>query len=149
MADITREQVVTALETLLGSITANGLPLKTIGRRLRDPENVKSDDRPALFLVEHLDHWDESNKSPDIPAVRSMTVWGILYTDVGADQNAIPMMQINQFIESIEAALDPDNAGFTLGGIVHSCKLAGEGIRAAGDTTGKSLAAIPIRIVLP
>lgn len=146
----TREAIMTALVTQLAGITADTTPLKSCSRRVRDPENVASNDRPALFLVEHLDNWERL--APNIQAKRMLTVWALLYTDIGADENAIPMTQINQFIESIEAALAPDNRAtntFTLGGLVFSCMLKGEGFRAAGDTTGKSLTALPIEIILP
>lgn len=152
MATPTREQVMTVLLAQLSRITdADGNPLKTCGRRLRDPENVTSDQRPALFLVEHQDHWQANDY--DLPAIRIMTVWAVLYTDVGGDENAIPMTQINGFIESIEAMLDPStdnpNGGYTLNDLVRAVQIAGEGVRAAGDTTGKSVAAIPLRIVIP
>lgn len=142
---------MTTLLAQLSTITdGSGNALKSSGRRLRDPENVDGSARPALFLVEHLDHWETS--SPDLPAVRSMTVWAILYTDA-PDENAIPMTQINQFIESIEAKLDQStdnaNGGYVLDGLARSVQIVGEGVRAAGDTTGKSLAAIPIRIIIP
>ena len=146
----TREQIMTALLAQLSGIMAQGVGLVAVGRRVRDPENVPSDQRPALFLVEHLDSWDRP--APNLPAKRILTVWALLYTDVGTDENLIPMTQINYFIESIEAALAPDMLAlnrFTLGGLVFNCMLDGEGIRAAGDTTGKSVAAIPIKIILP
>jgi hypothetical protein len=144
-----REQIMTTLLAQLDGITANGVALKTSGRRLRDPENVPGTDRPALFLVEHLDNWDRTGIN--LPAKRTMTVWAIIYTDIGADENAIPMTQINYFIEAIEAALAPDAPSlnrFTLGGLVFNCMIEGGGIRAAGDTTGKSIAAVPISILL-
>lgn len=155
---VTREQIMTALETQLAGIQANGMALKTIGRRVRDPENVASDKRPALYLVEHADAWERP--SPSVPAKRILTVWALIYTDVASitgsttsplNEQVIPMTQINQFIEAIEAALAPDTPWenrFTLGGLVFNCMLDGEGIRAAGDTTGKSLAAVPIKIML-
>lgn len=146
----TREQIMTALVAQLAAITAGSTALKSASRRVRDPENVTSNDRPALFLVEHLDNWERP--APNIQAKRILTVWALLYTDIGQDENAIPMTQINQFIESIETALSPDNKAtntFTLGGLVFSCMLKGEGFRAAGDTTGKSLTAMPIEIILP
>lgn len=146
----TREQIMTALVALLQPITAQGTPLAAIGRRLRDPENVPGNERPALFLVEHQDHW--RRESPSQPAVRTMLIWAVLYTDVGTNENLIPSTQVNYFIEAIEAALASDNPIFnrcTLGGLVHSVMLKGDGIRAAGDTTGKSLCAMPIEILLP
>jgi hypothetical protein len=150
---------MTALLAQLAGITASGVPLKAYGRRLRDPENVTSDQRPALFLVEHMDQWERP--SPSEPAIRKLTAWAVLYTDTASvtgdpasplNEQLIPSTQINQFIESIETALAPDNpvlGRFTLGGLVYSCMLKGDGIRAAGDITGKSLCALPIEIIIP
>jgi hypothetical protein len=146
----TREQIMTALVAQLEGITAQGKALVAIGRRLRDPENVPGNERPALFLVEYKDEWERP--SPSVPPIRKMLVWAILYTDVGTDENLIPATQVNYFMEAIEAALAPDNpmvGRFTLGGLVYSCMLKAEGVRAAGDTTGKSLCAVPIEIILP
>ena len=146
----TREQIMDALLAQLAGITAQSTPLTAYGRRLRDPENVPGDQRPALFLVEHGDGWERP--SPSVPPKRILTVWALLYTDVGQNENLIPMTQINYFIESIEAALAPDMPAlnrFTLSGLVFNCMLDGEGLRAAGDTTGKSVAALPIKIILP
>jgi hypothetical protein len=145
----TREQIMAALLAQLSTIQANSVPLKAFGRRLRDPENVPGTDRPALYLVEHLDQWERP--SPRAPAVRKLTVWAVLYTDAPSE-NTIPSTQVNQFIEAIEAALKPDNAmlgTFTLGGLVYSCMIKGEGLRSSGDTTGKSVAGLPIEIILP
>lgn len=154
----TREQIMTALLALLSPVQAQGVPFKTSGRRLRDPENVGSQDRPALFLVEHLDNWERP--AINLPPKRIMTVWAIIYTDIATitgdptspvNEQIIPSTQINYFIEGIETALAPDTPSLnrnTLGGLVFNCMLDGEGIRAAGDTTGKSLAALPIKIML-
>lgn len=147
---IDRETVMDALLALLGTATANGVPFTSKGRRLRDPENVPSNDRPALFVVEHIDNWERQSVS--LPARTELKAWAIIYSDVGTDENLIPMTQLNQFIQAFEALLQPDNpivGRCTLGGLVYSCMLKGEGIRAAGDTTGKSLCAAPIEIIFP
>lgn len=145
-----REAIMTALLARLSVIQAEGVSLKQYGRRLRDPEDVTGDARPALFLVEHSDEWERA--AINLPAKRMLTAWALIYTDVGSNENAIPMTQINQFIEAVETALAPDDVirgTCTLGGLVLSCLLKGTGIRASGDVTGKSLAALPIEIILP
>ncbi len=145
-----RETVMNALLARLATATAAGVPFKASGRRVRDPENVPGDQRPALYLVEHEDDWERP--AINLPAKTSMTVWALVYTDVGMNEDLIPMTQINQFIQAIEALLAPDTPvlnRFTLGGLVFNCMLKGRGIRAAGDTTGKSLAALPIEIIFP
>ena len=146
----TRETIMTALVAQLAPIQANGVALVACGRRVRDPENVPGDQRPALYLVEHGDAWERVGIN--VPAKRVLTVYALLYTDVGQNESLIPMTQVNLFIEAIEAALAPDDVirnTFTLGQLVTSCMLKGDGWRAAGDTTGKSVTAIPIEIILP
>jgi len=153
---VSREDVMGALQTALTGLSIT-LPenqggatftLKFVARRVRDPENVDSSDRPCIYLVEHIDNWE--SQALDVPSVRIMNVWALLYIDTGTNENLVPMTQVNLFIEQMEATFDPDNgSGATLAGYVRSVKLAGEGVRAAGDTTGKMFAAIPINIVIP
>jgi hypothetical protein len=151
MSGITREQIMTALVTWLTPITAQGVPLKFVARRVRDPENVPATDRPCIYLVERGDEWEMDDKAPDTPAIRILIVAALIYTDVGTNENAIPATQLNYFIEAIENAFLPDDLGgsFTLGDTVRSAMIAGNGLRASGDTTSKSLAVVPIRIVIP
>jgi hypothetical protein len=175
MATVTREAVMNALVSVLTvlktaaaiptvdaatgqTITPALPPLKFVARRVRDPENVESNERPCLYLVEHLDTYEQD--SIDIPSIRGMVVRALLYVDVSSVASAtagqppgvgvIPMTQVNYYIEAMETALSPDGpGGFVLGEMVRSCWIVGTGIRASGDTTGKMLAAIPIVIELP
>jgi hypothetical protein len=142
----TREQIMAALFGKLSTCFA----FVAVGRRLRDPENVASNERPALYLIEHEDEYQRP--APNLPPIRTLTCWAIVYTDSRQDQNAIPATQQNNIIDAIDVALAPggsDDGYQTLGGLVFSCMVDGHVQRASGDVTGKGLIAIPIKIIMP
>lgn len=142
-----REQIANKLFALL----SKSATFKTMSRRNRDPEGLDPSETPALFLVENEDKWDRSSGF-NIPAIRAMNLVAIIYTDCGPDQNAIPSSFINDTLDAIEAAMVPDDqqtGAFTLGGLVQSCDIDGLSQRASGDVTGKALAVVPIRILIP
>ena len=146
----TREQIMTALLAQLSTITAQSIPL--VGLRAARPRSGKRPERSASGTFSDRAPRQLGSAGTEPAGEAHSDGVGAVYTDVGTDKNAIPMTQINYFIEAIEAALAPDMLAlnrFTLGGLVFNCMLDGEGIRAAGDTTGKSVAAIPIKIILP
>lgn len=145
----------TIMQALYNRLSA-GYPFKAGGRRLVDPENVKSDKRPALYVVKH----DETFVRPsyNLPPVVDILAWAIVYTDVprdaagAADPSVIPEDEEDDILDALEAALTPgpaDDGRQTLGGLVHSCIIDGVVERAAGDVTGKGMLAIPIKIMRP
>lgn len=144
----TREQIITALFNLLQA----SAEFVTAGRRNTDPEGLSSAQTPALFLVEDVDKWDRS-AGYNNPAKREMRLFAILYNDVGtSNPSLVPNTIINNALDAIEAAMVPDdviNDTFTLGRLVQSCTIDGESQRSSGDTTGKALAVVPIRILFP
>ncbi len=144
----TREAIMAALFTALQGTSTFVLS----SRRLQDPEGLTPQDTPALFLIEHEDHW-ERKAGYNIPAVRTLRCLALIYIDVGSDNpNAIPSTFINNALDAIEIAFaPPPNAtnAFTLGGLVQAVTLDGPSVRASGDITGKGLVQIPIRILLP
>ena len=142
----TREQVMRALFELL----SRAGPFKSAGRRNRKPETIPAHDTPALMLVEHSDHY--ANASTSQPSVRRMMVRAIVYSDVGTNENAIPAAIVNPILDAIDAALRPAVPGAgacTLGGLVASVVIDGTIIKAPGDVTGKSVAIVPLNILLP
>lgn len=143
----TREQAITALFDLLKA----SAEFKTSGRRNTNPEGLSPADTPALFLVEDTDKWDRTSGYNNL-AKREMKLYAILYNDVGTDDTQVPNSIINDALDAIEAAMVPDdvqNGTFTLGKLVQSCTIDGESQRSSGDTTGKALAVVPIRIIFP
>jgi hypothetical protein len=145
---ITREQIMEALFTVLQGSSE----FVTASRRLQNPEGLTPASTPALFLVEHEDNWERGKGGYNLPPIRSIHARAIVYIDVGNDPNAIPSSFINMALDAIETAFAPDNHAtnsFTLGGLVQACVLDGNSVRASGDVTGKGLADVPIRILLP
>ena len=142
----TREQVMNALLALLKATGS----FVTISRRNRNPEGLAPSQSPALFLVEALEEY--SRPSPTVQPKRALVVKAIFYNDVGPDENAIPSTPINNALDALDVALKPDDPAtnrFTLGGLVFSAMIEGTIEKASGDVTGKSLAVVPIKIVLP
>lgn len=143
----TREQAVTALFNLLSASSA----FVTKGRRNTNPEGLGPSQTPAFFLVEDGDKWDRSSGYNNF-AMREMKLYAIVYNDVGTDDTQVPNTIINNALDAIEAVMVPDdviNGTFTLGKLVQSCTIDGESQRSSGDTTGKALAVVPIRILFP
>jgi hypothetical protein len=143
---VTREQIMTALLTTL---TASG-NFPTYGRRNRHPETIAATNTPALILVGHGETYER--QSPSLPARRTLDVDAIIYTDVGQNENAIPDSILNPLLDGLDASLMPDSPGTgrcTLGGLVYSAMIDGEIVKAPGDVTGKGLAIVPIRVIIP
>jgi len=143
----TREQIMEALFNVLeGTAT-----FVTSSRRNQNPEGMDPANTPALFLIEHTDGWDRK-PGYNIGPIRELRCVAIIYIDVGSNPNAIPSSFINNTLDAIEGAFAVDSKQkntFTLGGLVQACLLDGESTRASGDITGKGLAIVPIRILLP
>lgn len=143
-----RETVVAALFKLLQGCGE----FVTASRRLMDPEGLGPAETPALFLMEDTDHWDRSAGFNQLPK-RTLMLKALIYTDVGATNfNALPATFLNNTLDAIEAAFQPDNVNtgaFTLGNLVEAATIDGTSQRASGDVTGKGMAVVPIRILLP
>jgi hypothetical protein len=143
-----REDIMTALLALVAPVGR----FKTSSRRNSKPEDMNPAQTPALFLIEHVDEWDRSAGYNQRPK-RSMTVLAIIYFDAGDDQAVIPSSLVNPLIDQIEADISKIDDAMaetqTLGGKVQAVLIDGPSQRASGDTTGKGLAIIPIRILLP
>lgn len=144
---VARETVITAL---FARLAASG-SFVTTGRRNTNPESLNPEMTPALFLVEDQDKWDRSSGYNNF-AKRELRLFAIIYNDVGTNAGAVPNTVINNALDAIETALlpdDPNNGTLTLGGLVQSVTIDGTSQRSSGDTTGKALAVVPIRILFP
>ena len=143
----TREQIANALFALL----AGSSEFVTSGRRNTNPEGLGPTQTPALFLVERDDDWDRGAGFNQF-AKRTMRFWAIVYSDVATDDSAVPNTIINNILDAIDLAMQPDDVvegTLTLGRLVQSVTLDGATQRSSGDTTGKALAIVPIRVLIP
>lgn len=142
-----REQIASALFNLLKSSSE----FVTSGRRNTDPEGLGPTQTPALFLVERDDDWDRSQGFNQF-AKRTMRFWAIVYSDVGTNDAAVPNTIVNNILDAIDLVMQPDDVlegTLTLGGLVQAVTLDGATQRSSGDTTGKALAIVPIRVLIP
>lgn len=139
----TREEAVQAVFAKIGT---NSYVERS--RRMRDPESVAPANTPVLFLLEHSESFERPSAS--LPPSRVLHLRAFIYSDVGDDENAIPASTINALLDELETNLKPDDQGrCTLGGLVHSVMIDGDISKAPGDITGKSLAIVPIRVLIP
>jgi hypothetical protein len=152
---IPRGSVITSLSPLTLSLAptaaATAAPMTTgfltTGRRLIPWNQVTS--QPALFLRdgdEELQYNEIVMQQQDIEA----EIW--IYSNAGQDPNAVPVTALNNLIDAIQCALRPDAPGtnrFTLGGLVHWCRLEGRLIKDPGDTSGQAIALVPVVITVP
>ena len=143
-----RETILNALLTLAGTVT--GISAANTSRRNRAPEDITPAQCPALFVLESGDEYERP--SPSLPPKRHLMVSLAIYNDVGAaNLNLIPTAAINNALDALDAALKPtDPSGlFTLGGLVSYVVIEGEARRSPGDRTGKAVAIVPLRVMLP
>lgn len=141
-----RETIITAL---LAKLAAGGA-FKTIGRRNRDPESIPTDETPALLLVKLSEKIERV--SPNLSAKRVLNMMAYVYTDVGSDENAIPETPLNNALDSIEAALAPDDPTqnkCTLGGLVFYAQVEGDIDVGIDASSGKAIQSVPIRVLIP
>jgi hypothetical protein len=133
-----------AISTVSASAMTQGF--QTARRRLADP--YAEQDMPALYLVE-ISEIHEMRVSTE-PVLVVLNCEALIFTTVGADQNAVPAATLNTLIDGIEAALYPTPRGYrqTLGldGMVLSCRIEGEVQKDPGHDNRLAGAIIPIRI---
>lgn len=138
----------TVLNQLLTVLATTGTFL-TVGRRNLGSNKIGPAESPALFLLgDSEDHSGEINQ----PRRLVLTQKAVYLNDVGASQTVIPETAINNALDALDALLAPDNPMLgrcTLGGLVYSARIKGRTIKAPGDQTGKSLAIVPLEIILP
>lgn len=143
-----RTDIANALLTFLSS----QYPFTLISRRNRNPQHIGTAECPALFLVESKDTYQR--QSPSMSPKRTMQFLALLYSDVGADDNAIPNDTINAILDAFDSAMDTeqrqDGMGlFELNGLTYACYINGDVERASGETSGLALAVCPITVLLP
>jgi hypothetical protein len=120
---------------------------QTVARRLADPNAEQ--DMPALYLVE-VNEVHPARGSNEA-ALIELNCEALVFTKVGADQNAIPAATLNMLIDGIERALYPTPTGFRqnlgVNGVLY-CRIEGEIVKDPGHTAGIAYATIPLKIVV-
>jgi hypothetical protein len=120
---------------------------QTTGRRLRDANAEQ--DMPALYLTE------QNELHAYRPATGALTIelncdcW--IYTNVGAEENAVPAAMLNTLLDGVERALYPAGTHFRqnlgLNGVVY-CRIEGEVQKDAGHSGAIAMAVVPIKIAV-
>ena len=152
MANVSRKAIAAAL---LARIAPPGGPFAVSGRRLTKPENAASPDKPALFLIKLAERIAAGAEG--LPPRRMLRFHAVIYTDVGADANAVPADIIDDLIDFVSVALASAASGTplngarqTLGGTagVYDCCIDGTPLIAPGDSQGKGQTLVPITVTL-
>ncbi len=145
-----RESIAAALFALVDAAAKTVLSLKTSGRRLRSFDQVDGNQMPALFMTQ-LPETQERDTIGQ-PAKRTLHYEFWIYTMDAQADSVIPAQQINNTVDAVEAALSPSplTGAQTLGGLVASCRIDGS-IEYYENVTsdGKSIAAIPVAVIIP
>ena len=134
------------LNAVLAKIAATG-NFVTIGRRNRGSNAIGPAQSPALFLLGDSERYETTIKFPR----KLVLVQKLVYlNDVGSDPTLIPETAINNALDALDTLLVPDYDGrCTLGGLVYSALIKGAVKKAPGDATGKSIAIVPLELMLP
>jgi len=153
---IPKGSVITSLSPLTLSIapTANAasVPLSTgflaTGRRLKMWTQVPQ--QPALFLRSD----DEQSEWSEGIVLEQLTIRAeaYLYSNAGSNPDAVPETMLNNLLDALDTALEPDNPlthQFTLGGLVAWCRKVGRTEKDTGDLDGQAIAQVHLEILVP
>jgi hypothetical protein len=119
----------------------------TTGRRLLLWDQVAA--QPALFL---RDTEEDLQYPGTILQIQTIKAEVFLYAKTGNDPTVVGSTILNNFMDSIQAALAPDDPStnrFTLGGLVEWCRLEGRVDKEPGDLDGQAMAVAEILITVP
>lgn len=143
MSRATREQVYAALFNLLGTLPG----LKTVSRRLQNAQDMQPEGFPAAFQLQGKQAAKYSGNTPSIYTWRAD--W-LLYAH-NSDQTVSPTTQLNALIDAATALLvpAPSTNRQTLGGLVEYCAIDGDIEVFEGILGDRSIAILPISILLP
>lgn len=155
---IKRGSVITSLSPLTISqpATANAVQAQltsgflTTGRRLKPWNDVQA--QPALFT---RDGDEDLNYEAIILQQQTILVDVWIYSNAGQDPDAVPVIALNNILDAVQAALAPDamdtptTGRFTLGNLVHWCRISGRVMKSPGDLDGQAIAVVPIEIIVP
>lgn len=154
-ANLPRGAIIQSLSPLTLSMPATSnvrtQPLTTgfltFGRRLKMWQDVTS--QPALFLREGDEDLNYPNTILQEQTLRA-EVW--IYSKAGSDPDIAPVSALNNLLDAVQAAFAPDDSmqgRFTLGGLVHWCRMVGRVEKSPGDLDGQAIAVADVEIIVP
>lgn len=139
---LNRELIYGALFTRLQALTSQGFV--TVSRRLRHVNDVLDTEMPALFMA-------QGKETPSYEAGRT-PIWYLrctLYVYIKDPAGAVPGQLANSLMDAVTAVFTPDNPNvnsFTIGGLVHHCRIDGTIETDEGTLGEQMIAIIPIEM---
>jgi len=150
---VAREQVMAALFTALSNaVYSDGTSpvFNSVSRKLKLWGEVPHDQQPAMFLVDT--HETRTQQPPQgLPSKLLMRTAAIIYVSTTNSED-VPSVQMNLVLDAVDKVFLPDDLirnVFTLGGLVHYCRIEGNIAKTPGDLDGQGMAVIPINVMLP
>ncbi len=139
-----REAIHAALFNLL--VGATGVNTPPSSRRFKTWEQVDKVEMPALFTMQRQ---ETAVYRRGLPIKWELMVDVFLYVTGGNDPDAVLSTQINQMLDAIETALQPQNGADTqtMGGLVYHCSIEGAVEVFEGVLDSLGVVIIPIKIV--
>lgn len=147
--------IATVTPTLTMSLPANvnalQVPLETgfqtVSRRLKRWQDVKA--QPALFLRDEDEDLEYQQTILQLQTIHA-SIW--IYSNYGADPDVSPVTALNNLLDAVQVVFAPDDPmqqRFTLGGLVHWCRMSGKIMKASGDLDGQAIAVADVEIIVP
>lgn len=138
-----REAIYSALFNKIKNIAG----LITTGRVLKHWNEVTPNEQPALFQTQDGEF---PISRTGLPTTWKLMVSFYLYCNAGGSTGAVPAIEINQYLDAIQEALQPDKiTGYqTLGGLVDDVKFGEKFETDEGLLGPQSVAIIPIVITI-
>lgn len=150
MPGATREQIFEAL-FILGLSSDSSYNQSVSSRKLLLWGDVDREQRPAIFLAERVQKYKEGERAQ---LLTSKTFFANFFIYTNSKDVAIPATQLNNLLDSLDAALKSDPAFVmtgkqTLGGLVQNVYIEGDLFFDPGDLDGDGVAIVPVKILVP
>lgn len=154
-ANIPRGAVIESLSPLTLSLAATSnvhaqamtTGFLTFSRRFRMWQDVTA--QPALFIRDGDEDLEYADSILQVQTIRA-EVW--IYSKAGENPDLAPVTALNNLLDAVQTAFAPDDMTrqrFTLGGLVHWCRLAGKVEKDPGDLSGQAIAVADVEIIVP
>jgi hypothetical protein len=143
MSRTTREQVYAALYAKLQGISG----LTTVGRKLKNIQDIASESLPAAFQVQEKQSAKYQGSVPTRAVLRAS--W--LFYNYDADDAVAPSTGLNNLVDAACAALAAPSPmqKNTLGGLVEYVAIDGDIEIFEGVLGDRAIAIVPIEMILP
>ena len=133
--------------TAAGGSVALTTGFLTTGRRAKFWTDVTA--QPALFL---RDGDEELLYHQNLQQTQTMKAEIWIYSKAGENPDIAPSIALNNLLDAVQSVFAPDDpmqSRFTLGGLVHWCRLEGKVMKEPGDISGQAIAQADVEIIVP